>query len=292
MTIGEALKYAYDILKRENIDTYMLDAQLLLQKVLKKDKLFIILNRSETISNNDKEEFIKLINLRKDKMPVKYILGECEFMGLNFTIKEGVLIPRADTEILVEEVIKEIKNNGYTKICDVCCGSGAIGVSIGKYIENSIVDCYDISDIAIEVTNKNINRFLLEDRVKVRKSDLLTVAKEENKKFNIIVSNPPYIKEKVIPTLMDDVKKFEPYIALCGGADGLDFYKKIINQSLQLLEEDGLLAFEIGYDQGEEVKELLIKNGFSCVRVINDLAGLNRVAIGKTNKDKTLKDKA
>ncbi|KGM96270.1 SAM-dependent methyltransferase [Clostridium novyi A str. 4552] len=292
MTIGEALKYAYYILKRENIDTYMLDAQLLLQKVLKKDKLFIILNRSETISNNDKEEFIKLINLRKDKMPVKYILGECEFMGLSFTIKEGVLIPRADTEILVEEVIKEIKSKGYTKICDVCCGSGAIGISIGKYIENSIVHCYDISDIAIEVTKENINKFSLEDRVNVRKSDLLTVAKEENKKFDIIVSNPPYIKEEVIPTLMDDVKEYEPYIALCGGVDGLDFYKKITNQSLQLLEDDGLLAFEIGYDQGEEVKELLIKNGFSSVRVINDLAGLNRVAIGKRNKDKTLKDKA
>src|SRR3712207_5383004 len=147
MNIGEVLKYAYDILKKENIDTYMLDAQLLLQKVLKKDKLFIILNRNETLSKDEEEEFLKLINLRKDKMPVKYILGECEFMGLNFYVKEGVLIPRADTEILVEEVIKEIKENNYNRICDVCCGSGAIGVSIGKYIENATVDCYDISDI-------------------------------------------------------------------------------------------------------------------------------------------------
>ncbi|KGN02551.1 SAM-dependent methyltransferase [Clostridium novyi A str. 4570] len=284
MNIGEVLKYAYDILKKENIDTYMLDAQLLLQKVLKKDKLFIILNRNETLSKDEEEEFLKLINLRKDKMPVKYILGECEFMGLNFYVKEGVLIPRADTEILVEEVIKEIKENNYNRICDVCCGSGAIGVSIGKYIENSTVDCYDISDIAIEVTGKNIERFLLNDRVTVEKSDLLTVAIKQNKKFDVIVSNPPYIKEEVIPTLMEDVKDYEPYIALCGGIDGLDFYRKITVQSLEILESNGLLAFEIGYDQGEAVKELLIENGFTDVRVINDLAGLNRVVIGKINK--------
>ena len=284
MNIGEVLKYAYDILKKENIDTYMLDAQLLLQKVLKKDKLFIILNRNETLSKDEEEEFLKLINLRKDKMPVKYILGECEFMGLNFYVKEGVLIPRADTEILVEEVIKEIKENNYNRICDVCCGSGAIGVSIGKYIENSAVDCYDISDIAIEVTGKNIEGFSLKDRVTVEKSDLLTVAIKQNKKFDVIVSNPPYIKEEVIPTLMEDVKDYEPYIALCGGIDGLDFYRKITNQSLEILENNGLLAFEIGYDQGEAVKELLIENGFTDVRVINDLAGLNRVVIGKINK--------
>lgn len=284
MNIGEVLKYAYDILKKENIDTYMLDAQLLLQKVLKKDKLFIILNRNETLSKDEEEEFLKLINLRKDKMPVKYILGECEFMGLNFYVKEGVLIPRADTEILVEEVIKEIKENNYNRICDVCCGSGAIGVSIGKYIENSTVDCYDISDIAIEVTGKNIERFLLKDRLTVEKSDLLTVAIKQNKKFDVIVSNPPYIKEEVIPTLMEDVKDYEPYIALCGGIDGLDFYRKITNQSLEILENNGLLAFEIGYDQEEEIKELLIENGFTDVRVINDLAGLNRVVIGKINK--------
>lgn len=284
MNIGEVLKYAYDILKKENIDTYMLDAQLLLQKVLKKDKLFIILNRNETLSKDEEEEFLKLINLRKNKMPVKYILGECEFMGLNFYVKEGVLIPRADTEILVEEVIKEIKENNYNRICDVCCGSGAIGVSIGKYIENATVDCYDISDIAIEVTGKNIERFLLKDRVTVEKSDLLTVAIKQNKKFDVIVSNPPYIKEEVIPTLMEDVKDYEPYIALCGGIDGLDFYRKITNQSLKILENNGLLAFEIGYDQGEAVKELLIENGFTDIRVINDLAGLNRVVIGKMNK--------
>ncbi|KEI00320.1 peptide chain release factor N(5)-glutamine methyltransferase [Clostridium botulinum] len=281
MTIGEALSIAYNTLKEENIDTYMLDSQLLIQKVLKKDKLFIILNRDVEISSEDQEEFFKLIKLRKDNMPVKYILGECEFMGLNFNVKKGVLIPRADTEILVEEVIKEIKKNGYNNVCDVCCGSGAIGVSIGKYIEKTRVDCYDISDIAIEVTKSNINKLELNDKVYVYKSDLLDETKRQNKMYDVIVSNPPYIKEDVIPTLMKDVKEYEPYIALCGGKDGLYFYNKITTDSVGFLNRGGLLAFEIGYDQGKDVKEILIQNGFSDIRVVKDLAGLDRVVVGR-----------
>ncbi|CAG7839289.1 SAM-dependent methyltransferase [Clostridium novyi B str. ATCC 27606] len=281
MTIGEALSIAYNTLKVENIDTYILDSQLLIQKVLKKDKLFIILNRNLEISSKDQEEFFKLIKLRKDKMPVKYILGECEFMGLNFNVKEGVLIPRADTEVLVEEVIKEIKENGYNNVCDVCCGSGAIGISIGKYIKKTIIDCYDISDIAIEVTKNNINKFQLNDKVYVYKSDLLDEAKRQNKMYDVIVSNPPYIKEEVIPTLMKDVKEYEPYIALCGGKDGLYFYNKITKNSVDFLNRGGLLAFEIGYDQGKEVKNILIENGFSNIKVIKDLAGLDRVVMGR-----------
>ncbi|AYF54165.1 SAM-dependent methyltransferase [Clostridium sp. K25] len=281
MTIGEALSIAYNTLKVENIDTYILDSQLLIQKVLKKDKLFIILNRNLEISLKDQEEFFKLIKLRKDKMPVKYILGECEFMGLNFNVKEGVLIPRADTEVLVEEVIKEIKENGYNNVCDVCCGSGAIGISIGKYIKETIIDCYDISDIAIEVTKNNINKFQLNNKVYVYKSDLLDEAKRQNKMYDVIVSNPPYIKEEVIPTLMKDVKEYEPYIALCGGKDGLYFYNKITKNSVDFLNRGGLLAFEIGYDQGKEVKDILIENGFSNIKVIKDLAGLDRVVMGR-----------
>ncbi|EGO89027.2 peptide chain release factor N(5)-glutamine methyltransferase [Clostridium botulinum C] len=281
MTIGEALSIAYNTLKVENIDTYILDSQLLMQKVLKKDKLFIILNRNLEISLKDQEEFFKLIKLRKDKMPVKYILGECEFMGLNFNVKEGVLIPRADTEVLVEEVIKEIKENGYNNVCDVCCGSGAIGISIGKYIKETIIDCYDISDIAIEVTKNNINKFQLNNKVYVYKSDLLDEAKRQNKMYDVIVSNPPYIKEEVIPTLMKDVKEYEPYIALCGGKDGLYFYNKITKNSVDFLNRGGLLAFEIGYDQGKEVKDILIENRFSNIKVIKDLAGLDRVVMGR-----------
>lgn len=280
MKIGEVLSIAYNTLKSVGIDTYIIDSQLLLQKVLNKDKLFIILNRDFEISREEEEEFLKILELRKNKMPVKYILGECEFMGMNFSVKEGVLIPRGDTEILVEEVIKEVRCNNYTEICDVCCGSGAIGIAIADFVKEAKIHCYDISDVAIQVTKCNINKFELNDRVRVVKSDLLEKAINENRKFNLVVSNPPYIRREVIPTLMEDVKNYEPYIALCGGEDGLDFYRKITEQSLKVLEKRGTLAFEIGHDQGEDVKRILDYNNFTNIRCIKDLARLDRVIIG------------
>lgn len=280
LNIGELLTEGYNILKSQDIDTYILDSQLLLQKVLKKDKLFIILNRDFRVDKEKQEEFLKLINLRKDKMPIKYILGECEFMGLSFNVREGVLIPRGDTEVLVEEVIERINEKRYRKVCDVCCGSGAIGLSIAKLTEASEIYCYDISDIAYEVTKENIEKLGLKARAKVFKSDLLSEAINEGKVFDVIVSNPPYIRRDIIPTLMKDVKDYEPYIALCGGEDGLDFYRKITEQSLQVLSSGGLLAFEIGYDQREAVEAILRDKGFKDIKSIVDLAGLDRVVLG------------
>ena len=210
-------------------------------------------------------------------MPIKYILGECEFMGMNFIVKPGVLIPRPDTEILVEEVIKNIKEKGYTNICDVCSGSGAIGIAIAEFIKSSKVVLYDISREALSVSKMNIKRFDLSVRVNEELSDLLQVAINQNKKFEVIVSNPPYIKQSVIPTLMDDVKNYEPLIALSGGEDGLYFYRRITEESLQVLEKGGLLAFEIGYDQRKEVENILLKSGYKIIECIKDLSGNDRV---------------
>ncbi|WP_374048191.1 peptide chain release factor N(5)-glutamine methyltransferase [Clostridium sp. MB40-C1] len=272
---------AYNILKSVNIDTYMLDSQLLLQKVLEKDKLYIILNRDIEVDKDKVDKYFSLIGMRKNKMPVKYILGQCEFMGIEFNIKEGVLIPRGDTEVLVEMAIENIKENGYTEICDVCCGSGAIGVSVGKILNNTKICCYDISEIAYDVTLENINKFNLGKRVEVYKSDLLTQAIQEKRKFDFILSNPPYIKKDVIPTLMDDVKNYEPYIALCGGENGLDFYVRIVEQSLKVLKKGGMIGFEIGHDQREPVEKILINNGFEKIIWQKDLAGLDRVIMAK-----------
>lgn len=280
MKIGEILAKAYSTLKSEGIDTYMIDAQLLLQKVLQKDKVFIIINRDLELKESEKEEFFRLLNMRRNKMPVKYILGECEFMGMNFNIKEGVLIPRGDTEILVEKALEEIDKNKYKRVCDVCCGSGAIGISIGKLNESAQVVCLDISDTACQVTQENINKFNISDRVKVIKSDLLNEAIKNKLTFDIILSNPPYIREDVIPSLMEDVKNYEPYIALSGGVDGLDFYRKITKQSLELLEAGGMLAYEIGYDQREDVERILLENKLTDIVCFKDLAGLDRVVIG------------
>ncbi|WP_404814601.1 peptide chain release factor N(5)-glutamine methyltransferase [Clostridium estertheticum] len=276
-TIQEVLLESYKILKKVNIESYLLDSQLLLGKVLKKDKLFIMINRDIKISIEQENEFFRLIQIRKNKMPIKYILGKCEFMGMDFIVKPGVLIPRPDTEILVEEVIKYIKEKGLTQICDVCTGSGAIGISIAEFIKEALVTLYDISEDALAVAKLNIERFNFSKRINIEHSDLLQVAINKHKKFEVIVSNPPYIRKEVIPTLMDDVKGYEPFIALCGGEDGLDFYRRITKESTLVLEKGGLLAFEIGYDQKEAVTDILLKSGFNNIECIKDLSGNDRV---------------
>ena len=279
-TIGKLLEDGNKILKDHKIDTYSLDTQLLLGHVLNKDRIWIITNRSKEIDIENKNKFYQLLNKRKEKMPIKYILEECEFMSLNFYVKSGVLIPRGDTEVLVEEVLSRIDDGDDLKICDLCCGSGAIGLSLAHYKKNIQVDLIDIDDIPKEVTNINIKNLTLEQRTNFIQSDLLNVVIEENKKYDILVSNPPYIREDVIPTLMNDVKDYEPKLALVGGKDGLDFYRKIIKQSLRVLNNNGILAFEIGYDQGEDVKKLMIESNFESLKIIKDLAGLDRVVIG------------
>ncbi|ERI93472.1 protein-(glutamine-N5) methyltransferase [Clostridiales bacterium oral taxon 876 str. F0540] len=280
MKVQELLYKGYDELKRVNIGSYMLDCQLILGKVLNLDRMSIIINRDMEVNENSCKEYYRLIEKRKNKMPLKYITEKCEFMGLDFFIKQGVLIPRPDTEILVEEVMKTIKHREPIKICDVCSGSGAIGISIAKNLDFVSVDCCDISDIAQEVTKINIQSLGLDKRVCFIKSDLLRYALDEEIKFDIIVSNPPYIKAEGIPKLMEDVREYEPYIALCGGEDGLDFYNEITKQSRTVLKPGGLLAYEIGYDQGTEVSDILNNNGYIDVRVYKDLAGNDRVVIG------------
>ena len=280
-TIGELLIDGNKILKEANIDTYILDTQLLLGKVLQKEKLYLITNKEEEVNKFKEKEFYRLINKRKDKMPIKYILKNAEFMGLDFYVEEGVLIPRGDTEILVEEVLKNITASNQYDICDLCCGSGAIGISIATLRENTKIDLIDYYDIPEKVTKKNINKHKLSSRVEFIKSDLLEEAIKREKKYDILVSNPPYIKEEVIETLMDDVKNYEPHTALSGGNDGLYFYRKIVEDSDKILKENGILAFEIGHDQGEEVSALMTQKGYKGVRVIKDLAGLDRVVLGQ-----------
>ena len=238
MNIGSLLNLATKMLKSKEIDTARLDSQLILGNVLSKDKIYLMINSSEEVEKEKEEEFLNLINKRMENMPVRYILGEVDFMGLDFYIEEGVLIPRSDTEVLVEEVLKKI-------------------------------------------SKKNIIKNNLENQVKFIKSDLLKEPIKELKKYDIIVSNPPYIKEDVIETLMDDVKNYEPRSALSGGNSGLIFYERIVEESKKVLKENGILAFEIGYDQGDSVSNIMKNNGYIDIKVVKDLAGLDRVVIGR-----------
>lgn len=279
-TIQDALSEGIKSLKEAEIESYILESQLLLSKVINKDRLFIMVNKDYKLSDEEIKKYLKLINIRKEKMPIKYILGTCEFMGLPFKIKEGVLIPRPDTEILVEKSIEVIKKNNYKNISDVCCGSGIIGISLAAFINKINVDCFDIESVPLEVTYENIKLNKLEERVKVFRSNLLEYAIKNSIKYDMIVSNPPYIKKNEIMDLMEDVKNYEPHVALDGGDDGLYFYKMIVEQSKDILNNEGSIAFEIGYDQKEEVSYILESNGFVNIESYKDLAGLDRVVIG------------
>ena len=285
MTIQQLLNKSYEELKKAEIESYIIDCQLLLGKVLNLDRLAILTNKEMKLSESNILEYMKLIELRKRKMPVKYLLGICEFMGMEFIIREGVLIPRPDTEVLVEEVIKVIQERDYKEVCDVCCGSGIIGISIANYTKLTNINSYDISPVACEVTKENITNFNLSSRISVESSDLLCNAIESGKTFDVIVSNPPYIKELEIGTLMEDVKKYEPYIALNGGDDGLDFYRKITVQSYKVLRAGGMLAFEIGFDQKQEVMDILLEGGYENHYGIKDLSGKDRVLIAFKSKN-------
>ena len=282
-TIGELLEIGIEKLKKENIDTYVLDTQLLLGNAINKSRLYIITNREEKISNKLKKQYLDILDKRANKMPISYILGETEFMGLDLYVEEGVLIPRGDTEVLVEEVLKLIPENMNIKVCDLCCGSGAIGIALAHYRDNINIDLIDYYDIPEKVTTKNLKRHNLNDRAIFIKSDLLLKPISDNKKYDLIVSNPPYIKEEVIETLMPDVKDYEPHTALSGGDDGLCFYKRIIEESKKVLNENGILSFEIGYDQAEELNILMTEAGFIDIKIIKDLSGLDRVVIGTLN---------
>ncbi|MGL4763393.1 MAG: peptide chain release factor N(5)-glutamine methyltransferase [Sarcina sp.] len=277
-TIRELLNEGNQILKKAEVESYILDSQLLMCHILGKDKLWIIMNDTNRLEVEKEEEFLDLVEKRRNKYPMSYILRMVEFMGIDFIVKEGVLIPRPDTEILVEEVLKHIEKYEELDICDLCCGSGAIGLAIAQYRSNTKVDLLDIDEKPEEVTGLNIKNQELEDRANFIHSDLF--ANASNKGYDIIVSNPPYIREEVIETLMDDVKNYEPHLALSGGKDGLVFYRKIVKQSVAYLKGKKILAFEIGHDQGEDVKLLMENSGFENVVVIKDLAGLDRVVIG------------
>ena len=244
MTIKEAITKGMIMLKSNNIDSPKLKARLLLQYILDKPRQYIIVYDNKEIDKKQQWEYFVNIEKITKGIPLQHITHKQEFMKMDFFVNEDVLIPRQDTEILVEEVIKIAKKKNRPKILDLCTGSGAIAISLKKFVPNSDVYAVDISEKALEIARKNARK--LEADVKFIKSNLFENLKKE--KFDIIVSNPPYIKREDIMNLSEEVKN-EPQIALDGGIDGLDFYKKISEQAIEYLKLDSYLCFEIGYNQ-------------------------------------------
>lgn len=256
MLIKEALAKGTIMLKGENLDSPKMKARILLQDTLNKPRQYLIVHDTDSITLEQERKYFTNIEKVKNGTPIEHITHIKEFMKMNFFVNENVLIPRQDTEILVEEVIKIAKRINAKKILDLCTGSGAIAVSLAKYIENSEIIASDISPEALRVAKKNAINNNVQNQITFVESDLFeNIVKD---KYDMIVSNPPYIKKEVIKKLDIEVQK-EPIIALDGGYDGLNFYRKITNQAYEYLKYGGYLCLEIGYDQKEEVMEL-IKN--------------------------------
>lgn len=256
MQIKEAMRKGMIKLKTNDVKEPSLKARLLMQYILNRPREYILVHDDKQLTLRQNVDYFKLIKKLIEGVPLQHITHQQEFMKLMFYVDENVLIPRPDTEILVEEVIKLAKSINAKKILDLCTGSGAIAVSLAKYIEGSQITATDISRKALSIAKLNATNNNVEDRITFVSSDLFQNISEE--KYDIIVSNPPYIKRKVIKTLDEEVKR-EPIIALDGGNDGLDFYKKIIGNAYQYLKYKGYICLEIGYDQKDEVIDLINK---------------------------------
>ena len=273
MTFRGAIAFGEEKLNMAGVADARTDAWLLLAFICKINRTYYYMHMEDVLSDVQFEEYKSVLNKRCERVPLQYITGEQDFMGLPFHVNSSVLIPREDTETLVEEALKVIHPG--MKVLDLCTGSGCILISILKMIPSVEGFGYDISKQALLVAKENAK--LNDVTATFERSDLFDSITET---FDVIVSNPPYIPTEEVHSLMPEVVEFEPFQALDGKEDGLYFYRKIIAEAKYYLNPDGKLLFEIGHDQGVAVSELMTAAGFSDVRVVKDLARNDRVVIG------------
>lgn len=295
-TIQELLNIGKEKLESTGNEYAKYERKVLLEEVLGCNYMFMLMNPDEEVSADQETEYLRLIEERCKHYPLQYLLGYAHFMDYTFGVNENVLIPRNDTEVLVEtanDVLEQVLNaenrksiqldgnekaadsDAVYKVLDLCCGSGCIGISLKLYHKDIDLTLSDVSKDALEVTKKNLERHEVQASVVC---DSLFAGISE--KQDMIVSNPPYIESRVIDTLMSEVKEYEPMLALDGGEDGLDFYNQIIEEAPSHLNNGGWLLFEIGYNQGEAVSKKMVELGFQDVQVKKDYAGLDRVVYG------------
>lgn len=290
LALGENVNYkeiylwGKEKLEEAGVVEFDLDARLLLEHICHTNRNTLLVHGDREVSASEEEQYREAISKRSSRIPLQHITGVQEFMGLEFAVNEHVLCPRQDTECLVEEVMRYLHDG--SRILDMCTGSGCILLSLLHYSNHCSGIGVDISEKALEVAKRNGLAIAEmkrpnpwdEDTVTWVHSDLFSKVPME--KFDIIVSNPPYIASSVIPTLMEEVREHEPMSALDGMEDGLYFYRKIVDESKNYLTKEGMLFFEIGYDQGQAVSEMMQKAGFKDINVVKDFAELDRVVYG------------
>ena len=266
MKILETIKLGSKLLRKREICSHILDSEILLSNVLNKSREKILINLDQKLNSRNILKFKKYIRRRSKNEPVAYILGEKEFWSKKFIVNKDTLIPRPETELLVEKLVKLFKGKKIS-ILDIGTGSGCIILSLLSNLEKSVGLGVDVSNKAILIANKNAKRHELSNRVKFLNKSFESIF---SKKFDLIVSNPPYIERKNIKNLSEDIKRFEPIMALDGGNDGLDLIKKVIYKSKRILKIKGTLALEIGNEQIKKVSKILVDNNFRIIHVIKD----------------------
>lgn len=275
MTIQQLYEWGRKSLEEAGVPDSGVDARLLLEFACQISRSDLFVHGDRVPETQQEETYRGMIQKRSQRIPLQHLTGEQDFMGLTFRVNENVLIPRQDTEILVEEILKDM--HGGMRILDICTGSGCILISLLNYSNECQGVGVDLSKEALEVARENAATLIPEEDCVFMESDLL---EKVEGKFDVVVSNPPYIASDVIETLMPEVREHEPRMALDGREDGLYFYRRIIKESQPFLNGGAKMFFEIGFDQGEAVRNMMEESGFLEVNVMKDYAGLDRVVSG------------
>lgn len=286
-TLAVLLKEGKEILEKAGIEEAGLDAWLLLEYETGKNRAYFYAHQEEKVSDETGDSYLKNIRLRAGHVPLQHITHQAFFMGSEFYVNEHVLIPRQDTENLVEEALAAAKAMENPRVLDMCTGSGCILLSFLMEKEGSTGTGVDVSREALKVAERNREALCLGGRAKFLESNLfgqLLLQKKDGKEqpeYDMLISNPPYIRTEEISGLMEEVRLHDPALALDGHEDGLYFYRRITREGKAFLKPGGWLLYEIGYDQGEEVSRIMREEGFSEVKIKKDLAGLDRVVLGR-----------
>jgi release factor glutamine methyltransferase len=279
-TIGRILKWTEDYFGQKGVESPRLDAEVLLSHVLGKQRIYLYVHFDEPLQAEELACYRAMIKQRIDRVPVAYILGEKEFMGLTFKVTPDTLVPRPDTEILVQAAVDRLKQwtDGTVRLADIGTGSGAICLSVLSMLDGVTADTVDISPAARAVAEENAATLGLSERVTFHTGDLLTPIREQQ--FTAILSNPPYIPEADIQELAPEVRCKEPMTALSGGRDGLDFYRRLCDEAPAMLSDDGFMAFEVGIHQAEDVAQLAEASPLIVrTEILKDYAGIDRVVV-------------
>ena len=279
-TIGRILKWTEQYFGQKGVESPRLDAEVLLSHVLGKQRIYLYVHFDEPLQAEELACYRAMIKQRIDRVPVAYILGEKEFMGLTFKVTPDTLVPRPDTEILVQAAVDRLKQwtDGTVRLADIGTGSGAICLSVLSMLDGVTADTVDISPAARAVAEENAATLGLSERVTFHTGDLLTPIREQQ--FTAILSNPPYIPEADIQELAPEVRCKEPMTALSGGRDGLDFYRRLCDEAPAMLSDDGFMAFEVGIHQAEDVARLAEASPLIVrTEILKDYAGIDRVVV-------------